>query len=156
MLLTLEGPQYDLLATERLVLNCMQRMSGIATLTHTINKSIAHTNCRLLDTRKTTPNFRYPEKWAVKIGGGMNHRMGLFDALMIKDNHIDFNGSIAATLNATKQYLEKHQLDLPTIVEVRNLEEIEACFAFSWIHRLLLDNMSPKALKIAVQFINGK
>lgn len=156
MLLTLEGPQYDLLATERLVLNCMQRMSGIATLTHTINKSIAHTNCRLLDTRKTTPNFRYPEKWAVKIGGGMNHRMGLFDALMIKDNHIDFNGSIAATLNATKQYLEKHQLDLPTIDEVRDLEEIEACFAFPWIHRLLLDNMSPKALKKAVQLINGR
>ena len=81
IILRLEGPQYDLLATERLVLNCMQRMSGIASLTHRINKKITHTNCQLLDTRKTTPNFRYPEKWAVKIGGGINHRIGLFDPL---------------------------------------------------------------------------
>ena len=156
VILRLEGPQYDLLATERLVLNCMQRMSGIASLTHRINKKITHTNCQLLDTRKTTPNFRYPEKWAVKIGGGVNHRIGLFDALMIKDNHVDFNSSIAATLKKTKQYLEKNQLDLPTIVEVRNFEEIEACFAFPWIHRLLLDNMSPAMMKKAVQIINGR
>lgn len=155
-ILILKGPQYDLLSTERLVLNCMQRMSGIASLTHRINKKINHTNCQLLDTRKTTPNFRYPEKWAVKIGGGINHRMGLFDTLMIKDNHVDFNGSIAAALKKIKQYLEKNQLDLPTIVEVRNFEEIEACFAFPWIHRLLLDNMSPAMMKKAVQIINGR
>ena len=156
VILRLEGPQYDLLATERLVLNCMQRMSGIASLTHRINKKITHTNCLLIDTRKTTPNFRYPEKWAVKIGGGVNHRMGLFDTLMIKDNHVDFNGSIKKTLKKTKLYLEKKKLDLPTIVEVRNLGEIEACFAFPWIHRLLLDNMSPAMMKKAVGIINGR
>ena len=156
VILRLEGPQYDLLATERLVLNCMQRMSGIASLTHRINKKINHTNCQLLDTRKTTPNFRYPEKWAVKIGGGVNHRMGLFDTLMIKDNHVDFNGSIEETLKKTKLYLEKKKLDLPTILEVRNLEEIEACFTFPWIYRLLLDNMSPAMMKKAVQLINGR
>ena len=156
VILRLEGPQYDLLATERLVLNCMQRMSGIASLTHRINKKINHTNCQLLDTRKTTPNFRYPEKWAVKIGGGVNHRMGLFDTLMIKDNHVDFNGSIKETLKKTKLYLEKKKLDLPTILEVRNLEEIEACFTFPWIYRLLLDNMSPAMMKKAVQLINGR
>ena len=97
-----------------------------------------------LDTRKTTPNFRYPEKWAVHIGGGNNHRIGLFDMIMIKDNHIDFNGSITKTLHKTQAYLAENKLSLKTIVEVRNLAEIEECFDFPWIHRLLLDNMSPE------------
>ncbi len=156
VVMTIEGPQYDLLATERLVLNCMQRMSGIASLTHRLSQKIAHTKCTLLDTRKTTPNFRYPEKWAVHIGGGSNHRMGLFDMIMIKDNHIDFNGSISKTLSKTQAYLVENKLSLKTIVEVRNLAEIEECFEFPWIHRLLLDNMSPQALKKAITLIQGK
>lgn len=156
VIMTIEGPQYDLLATERLVLNCMQRMSGIASLTHRLSQKIAHTKCVLLDTRKTTPNFRYPEKWAVHIGGGNNHRIGLFDMIMIKDNHIDFNGSISKTLQKTQAYLSENQLSLKTIVEVRNLTEIEECFAFPWIHRLLLDNMSPQELEKAIAFIQGR
>ena len=156
VIITIEGPQLDLLATERLVLNCMQRMSGIASLTHHLSQKIAHTKCKLLDTRKTTPNFRYPEKWAVNIGGGSNHRMGLFDMIMIKDNHIDFNGSISKTLYKTQAYLEENKLSLKTIVEVRNLTEIEECFKFPWIHRLLLDNMSPQELKKAIALIQGK
>ena len=156
VIMTIEGPQYDLLATERLVLNCMQRMSGIASLTHRLSQKITHTKCVLLDTRKTTPNFRYPEKWAVHIGGGNNHRIGLFDMIMIKDNHIDFNGSISKTLQKTQAYLSENKLSLKTIVEVRNLTEIEECFAFPWIHRLLLDNMSPQELEKAIAFIQGR
>lgn len=153
---TIEGPQLDLLATERLVLNCMQRMSGIASLTQRLSKKINHTACRLLDTRKTTPNFRYPEKWAVRIGGGINHRMGLFDMIMLKDNHIDFAGSVAEALDRTDNYLKQNNLELPVIVEVRNVKEIEACLSFDWIHRLLLDNMPPQALREALKLIDGK
>lgn len=153
---TIEGPQLDLLATERLVLNCMQRMSGIASLTQRLSKKINHTACRLLDTRKTTPNFRYPEKWAVRIGGGINHRMGLFDMIMLKDNHIDFAGSVAEALDRTDNYLKQINLKLPVIVEVRDVKEIEACLSFDWIHRLLLDNMPPQALREALRLIDGK
>ena len=153
---TIKGPQHDVLATERLVLNCMQRMSGIATLTKRICEQIKHTQCRVLDTRKTTPNFRYPEKWAVKIGGGKNHRMGLYDVIMIKDNHIDFNGSLQATLKRTEQYLKKNNLNIKTIVEVRNMEEINACMDFPWLHRLLLDNMRPSELAKAVAHIGNR
>ena len=153
---TKEGPQLDLLATERLVLNCMQRMSGIASLTQRLSKKINHTSCRLLDTRKTTPNFRYPEKWAVRIGGGINHRMGLFDMIMLKDNHIDFAGSVAEALDRTDNYLKQNNLKLPVIVEVRDVKEIKACLSFDWIHRLLLDNMPPQALREALRLIDGK
>ena len=153
---TIEGPQLDLLATERLVLNCMQRMSGIASLTQRLSKKINHTACRLLDTRKTTPNFRYPEKWAVRIGGGINHRMGLFDMIMLKDNHIDFAGSVAEALDRTDNYLKQNNLKLPVIVEVRDVKEIKACLSFDWIHRLLLDNMPPQALREALKLIDGK
>ena len=153
---TIEGPQLDLLATERLVLNCMQRMSGIASLTQRLSKKINHTACRLLDTRKTTPNFRYPEKWAVRIGGGINHRMGLFDMIMLKDNHIDFAGSVAEALDRTDNYLKQNKLKLPVIVEVRDVKEIETCLSFDWIHRLLLDNMPPQALREALKLIDGK
>ena len=155
-LLTIVGPQLDLLKAERLVLNCLQRMSGIATLTHRLVQKISHTHCQLLDTRKTTPNFRYAEKWGVKIGGGENHRMGLFDTLMIKDNHIDFNGSITKTLEKTEQYLNQKKLPLKTIVETRSLKEVKECFSFPWIHRILLDNMSTTELRKAVQFIDGR
>lgn len=153
---TVEGPQLELLATERLVLNCMQRMSGIATLTRQTADRIKHTSCTLLDTRKTTPNFRYPEKWAVLIGGGENHRMGLFDMIMIKDNHVDFCGSTTKALSKTKQYLEANNLNIPVIIEVRNQSEIKACLDFPWIHRILLDNMNPEVLKEGLEIIDGK
>ena len=116
-----EGNALSILAMERLVLNCIQRMSGIASLTNRYKKIISKTDCILLDTRKTTPNFRYPEKWAVLIGGGNNHRMGLHDALMIKDNHIDFGGGINLVLEKTKNYLTGLEKDYDVIVETRNL-----------------------------------
>jgi nicotinate-nucleotide pyrophosphorylase (carboxylating) len=153
---TVEGPQLELLATERLVLNCMQRMSGIASLTRQTADLIKHTSCTLLDTRKTTPNFRYPEKWAVLIGGGENHRMGLFDMIMIKDNHVDFCGSTAKALSKTKQYLEANNLNISVIIEVRNQSEIKACLDFPWIHRILLDNMNPEVLKEGLKIIDRK
>jgi len=153
---TIEGPQLELLSTERLVLNCMQRMSGIATLTHQTADLIKHTSCKLLDTRKTTPNFRYPEKWAVRIGGGDNHRMGLFDMIMIKDNHVDFCGSTAEALSKTKKYLEANDLNIPVIIEVRNQSEIKACIGFPWIHRILLDNMNPEVLREGLKIIDGR
>jgi nicotinate-nucleotide pyrophosphorylase (carboxylating) len=134
----------------------MQRMSGIASLTKQTASLIKHTNCKLLDTRKTTPNFRYPEKWAVHIGGGENHRMGLFDMIMIKDNHVDFCGSVDKALKKTKKYLENQNLNIPVIIEVRNEDEIKTCLEFPWIHRILLDNMNPNQIKRALKLINGK
>jgi nicotinate-nucleotide pyrophosphorylase (carboxylating) len=150
------GNSRALLATERLVLNCMQRMSGIAYKTYQLQQKIKHTRCRLLDTRKTTPNFRLPEKWAVHIGGGINHRMGLYDALMIKDNHIDFCGSLSETLNKTKSYLERKKITLPVVVEIRSLKELDEALGFEWIDRLLLDNHSTDELKKALKQIDGK
>jgi len=150
------GNARALLVTERLVLNCMQRMSGIAHKTHELSQKIAHTNCKLLDTRKTTPNFRLPEKWAVHIGGGTNHRMGLYDALMIKDNHIDYCGSLSSALEKTKSYLQKNNLNLPVIVEIRSRDELKEALPFSWIERLLLDNHTPEELQEALTLIGGK
>lgn len=140
---TVSGSVHTLLAAERVVLNCMQRMSGIATLTRSFQEKISHTNCKVLDTRKTTPNFRIPEKWAVTIGGGTNHRFGLYDAIMIKDNHIDFNGSIEAALESCKSYLQINRLKLPVIVETRNIDEVHQCVAVGGMNRILLDNMTP-------------
>ena len=151
-----KGPAQSLLATERLVLNCMQRMSGIATMTHRLCQMIRHTDCILLDTRKTTPNFRYPEKWAVAIGGGTNHRIGLFDALMIKDNHIDYCGSLGKALQKTRNYLDQIGKELPVIVETRNVNEVEQALEFPWITRILLDNMSPKKLIESIKRIDGR
>ena len=151
-----EGPSRSLLATERLVLNCMQSMSGIATLTRDLSNKISHTQCRLLDTRKTTPNFRHAEKWAVCIGGGTNHRMGLYDELMIKDNHIDYNGSLNETLKKVKTYLEQIHKKLAVVVEIRNLEELKTCLQFPWIYRILLDNMNAEQLQEALQINAGQ
>ena len=151
-----KGKAKSLLATERLVLNCMQRMSGIATLSHQLSQKIRHTGCKILDTRKTSPGFRYPEKWAVSIGGGYNHRMGLFDVIMIKDNHIDFCGGVSQALDKTKAYLDKNTLEIPVIVEVRNDHEIDQVKDFPWVKRILLDNMTSKILKENVEKINGK
>ena len=151
-----KGRAKSLLPTERLVLNCMQRMSGIATLSRRLSEKIQHTDCKILDTRKTTPGFRYPEKWAVSIGGGYNHRMGLFDAIMIKDNHIDFCGGVKPALIKTKAYLDQNQYDIPVIVEVRNDQEIAQVMDFPWVKRILLDNMTPKILAEKIEKINGK
>lgn len=154
-LAVLKGNTYAILSLERLLLNVLQRMSGIATVTHAIQQSISHTSCKLLDTRKTTPNFRIAEKWAVHIGGGMNHRMGLYDTIMLKDNHIDFCGGLENALQQTKAYLDELTNPVPVIVETRTLSDVRLCLDYPWINRILLDNMSTQELKEAVVLING-
>ena len=153
--LEINGPAYSILSVERLILNIMQRMSGISTLTSKLSKLISHTKCKILDTRKTTPGFRYPEKWAVLIGGGLNHRMGLFDAILIKDNHIDSSGSIENAIVSTKDYLDQNNLKIPVYIEVRNKEELDEVIKHNWIDRIILDNMSPVETKESVSFIQG-
>ena len=137
-------------------MNCMQRMSAIATKTRNLTNLISHTKARLLDTRKTTPNFRIPEKWAVKIGGGTNHRFALYDMIMIKDNHVDFAGGIENAIKAANSYLEANQKDLEIEVETRNLEEVKQVLEVGRIHRIMLDNMSIETMKEAVELIDGK
>ena len=151
-----EGNTRSILSTERLVLNCMQRMSGIATYTHHLNLLIKGTKANLLDTRKTTPLFRLAEKWAVAIGGGINHRFGLFDMIMLKDNHMDFAGGISKAILKTKKYLKENKLNLKVVVEARNLEEVKEALAAGGVFRILLDNMLPAQIKEAVQVIGGK
>ena len=152
-----EGNARSILATERLVLNTLQRMSGIASITNNLKEKIKSFNTVLLDTRKTTPNFRYPEKWAVKIGGGSNHRMGLFDAIMIKDNHIDYSNNLEDALYKTQIYIEKLKpKKIFVVVEIRKVFEINKILKFNWIDRILLDNMNVNELKKAVRLIDGK
>ena len=138
------------------MLNCMQRMSGIATLTREMASSISDLNTKLLDTRKTTPGFRAMEKWAVKIGGGENHRIGLYDMIMIKDNHIDFSNGIKEALASAQSYLQANQLDLPIAIEARTIEDVEAMLLYGGMDRIMLDNMSPSTLKDAVKIIEKK
>jgi nicotinate-nucleotide pyrophosphorylase (carboxylating) len=154
--LKVHGEASSILSAERLVLNCLQRMSGIATYTHNLNKMIAHTSAKLLDTRKTTPNFRLAEKWAVEIGGGKNHRFGLFDMIMLKDNHNDFAGGITASVNATKKYLKENNLDLRIEVETRNLEEVKETLEVGGVDVIMLDNMSVEEMKKAVDLIGDQ
>ena len=154
--LTVSGRAQSILQAERLVLNCMQRMSGIATGTHRLVQMIAHTKARLLDTRKTTPNFRLPEKWAVAIGGGTNHRFGLYDMVMLKDNHNDYAGGITQAITATHKYLKEKDLDLQIVVETRNLHEVELVLQTGGITRIMLDNMPPGQMREAVALINGR
>ena len=149
------GKAQSILQTERLVLNCMQRMSGIATLTHDWDSRLLGTKTKLLDTRKTTPNFRICEKWAVAIGGGTNHRYGLYDMIMLKDNHIDYNGSITNAVKMTKDYLKANKKKLKIEVETRNLQEVEEALK-SGVDRIMLDNMGVDDMKKAVKLINGK
>ncbi|HHZ65553.1 MAG TPA: carboxylating nicotinate-nucleotide diphosphorylase [Flavobacteriales bacterium] len=150
------GSTQSILKGERLVLNCMQRMSGIATLTREMASSISDLNTKLLDTRKTTPGFRAMEKWAVKIGGGENHRIGLYDMIMIKDNHIDFSNGIKEALASAQSYLQANQLDLPIAIEARTIEDVEAMLLYGGMDRIMLDNMSPSTLKDAVKIIEKK
>lgn len=154
--LIVRGKAASILSTERLVLNCMQRMSGIATKTAALSSKIAHTKAKLLDTRKTTPNFRMLEKWAVAIGGGVNHRFALYDMIMLKDNHIDFAGGIAQAIANTKNYLDRHQLDLKIEVETRSLDEVAQVLDIGGIDYIMLDNMDVHEMKKAVELINGK
>lgn len=151
-----EGNSQSLLTAERLVLNCMQRMSAIATKTSTYVKLIKNSKTIILDTRKTTPGIRTLEKWAVVIGGGENHRFGLFDMIMLKDNHIDFAGGIPKALEKTKEYLRKNRLILPIVVETRNLNEVKQAIAIDGIDRIMLDNFSIAETRRAVKLINGK
>ena len=138
-----EGRIHSILMAERLMLNCMQRMSGIATKVHHLKTMIAAYPAKILDTRKTTPNFRMAEKWAVRIGGGVNHRFGLYDMILIKDNHIKAAGGVSLALEATKQYCAKEKVNLPVVVEVKNQAELKEALAFDFVSRILLDNMTP-------------
>ena len=156
IILTVEGSSRSILKTERLVLNFMQRMSGIATKTANLNKLIEGTSAKLLDTRKTTPLLRQLEKLAVKIGGGVNHRFGLFDMVMIKDNHIDMAGGIEAAISRTKGHLASIGKDLKIEVEVRDFDELNEVLSVGGIHRIMLDNFHPDDEKKAVDLIAGR
>lgn len=156
VVLTVQGTSRSILATERLILNCMQRMSGIATRTHSLVSLIAGTGAQLLDTRKTTPNFRLPEKWAVTIGGGGNHRIGLFDMIMLKDNHIDMAGGIERAIKRTIDYLRAVNLKLRIEIETRNLVEVEEVLAVGGVDVIMLDNMSLADMREAVRLIGGR
>ena len=150
------GDAQSILKAERLVLNTMQRMSGIATRTHHIVGLLKGTNAKVLDTRKTTPGMRYLEKWAVRIGGGYNHRFGLYDMILIKDNHVDYSGGISNAINNTLQYLKDQNKKLQIEIEVRNLTELEDVLKTGGVNRILLDNFGPAQLKEAVNIIDGR
>lgn len=151
-----EGSSQKLLTAERLVLNVMQRMSGIATKTNYLQTLCKGTNAKVIDTRKTTPNFRFFEKWAVVIGGGANHRFGLYDMIMIKDNHIDFAGGIIKALDATHQYLKKTKKKLPIEVETRTLADVKLVLNKGGFQRIMLDNYTIADTKKAVALIGNK
>lgn len=153
---TLTGSSRNILIVERLILNFMQRMSGIATLTRRFVMELEGTGCRVLDTRKTTPTLRSIEKWAVRIGGGHNHRHGLYDMVMIKDNHADFAGGIPQAIRAAKEYLERRGLVLPIEVETRNIQEVEQVLAEGGVQRIMLDNHGFEDLRTAVARIAGR
>ena len=147
------GSSQAILTTERLVLNCLQRMSGIATLTAKIKKEIEGSSSIILDTRKTTPGIRFLEKWAVKIGGGQNHRFGLYDMIMLKDNHIDYAGGITAAIQRTNAFLISAKKDLKIEIEVRNTKELEEVLRVGGVDRIMFDNFSPENLKEALKII---
>jgi nicotinate-nucleotide pyrophosphorylase (carboxylating) len=153
---TVEGSARSILTSERLVLNCMQRMSGIATKTRRLVTLIKGTEAKILDTRKTTPNFRMLEKWAVIIGGGLNHRIGLYDMIMLKDNHIDMAGGIREAINRTKDYLRASNKNLKIEIETRNLDEVKQVLDTGGIDIIMLDNMDIATTKEAVKMIGGK
>ncbi|MEI6554040.1 MAG: carboxylating nicotinate-nucleotide diphosphorylase [Paludibacter sp.] len=151
-----EGKIQSLLQTERLMLNIMQRMSGVATRTREYVKALEGTKTRVLDTRKTTPGLRLLEKEAVKIGGGVNHRIGLYDMILLKDNHVDFAGGIAQAIQRTKAYLKEKGKDLKIEIEVRNFDELSQVMAEGGVDRIMLDNFTPENTRKAVEIIAGK
>lgn len=151
-----EGPAIGILTAERTALNYMQRLSGIATTTNQYVEIIKGTNAKLLDTRKTTPSMRLFEKYAVKVGGGYNHRIGLFDMIMLKDNHIDFAGGIEQAIRKSRQYLRDINKDLKIEIEVRSMEELETVMSVGQVDRIMLDNFTPKLTLEALKLIAGK
>lgn len=156
IVLYVTGSSQSILKSERLVLNAMQRMSAIATKTKKFVKLLEGTHTKILDTRKTTPGIRAIEKWAVKIGGGENHRFALYDMIMLKDNHIDFAGGIDQAIKKTKDYLKENNLDLKIIVEARDLDEIQQILDHQGIHRILIDNFDYAETEKAVSLIAGQ
>ena len=156
IIMTIEGSSRSMLSAERIALNFIQRMSGIATYTNSISKIISDLNTKLLDTRKTTPNNRIVEKLAVVYGGGTNHRFGLYDMIMIKDNHVDFAGGIRNAIEATNKYLKTNGKNLKIEIEVRNFKELEEALETGGIDRIMLDNFTPDELKNAVEKIDGR
>ena len=151
-----EGKIQSLLQTERLMLNIMQRMSGIATMTHRYAEQLKGTNTRVLDTRKTTPGMRILEKMAVKIGGGVNHRIGLFDMILLKDNHVDFAGGIDKAINRAKEYCKEKGKDLKIEIEVRNFDELQQVLDLGGVDRIMFDNFTPAMTKKAVEMVGGR
>ena len=151
-----EGSKQSILKAERIVLNAMQRMSAIATKTNFYVEILQGTNTKILDTRKTTPGFRALEKWAVAIGGGVNHRFALYDMIMLKDNHIDFAGGITKAITMTKNYLKQHQLDLPIVVEARDLDEISEILNNDGVYRILIDNFNYTDTQKAIELIGDQ
>ncbi|KIC02959.1 nicotinate-nucleotide pyrophosphorylase [Flavobacterium sp. JRM] len=156
IVLHVTGSSQSILKSERVVLNSMQRMSAIATKTNQYVQLLKGTNAKILDTRKTTPNFRVAEKWAVKIGGGQNHRFALYDMVMLKDNHIDFAGGITLAIAKTQAYLKENNLDLKIIVEARSLDEIREILQSDGVFRILIDNFNYEDTKKAVELIGDK
>ena len=156
IVLTAEGRITSLLRAERVVLNFMQRMSGIASTTQRYVSAISGTRCKVLDTRKTTPNLREIEKWAVRIGGGYNHRFGLYDMIMLKDNHVDFAGGIANAIEKANEYKQKNNLPLAIEIETRHLDEVREVLAIGGVDRIMLDNYSVENVSKAVDLINHR
>lgn len=154
--MVVEGKIQSLLQTERLMLNVMQRMSGIATMTRRYVKQLEGTRTRVLDTRKTTPGLRMLEKAAVKIGGGVNHRIGLFDMILLKDNHVDFAGGIDKAILRAKEYCKAHNKDLKIEIEVRSFDELNQVLAIGGVDRIMLDNFTPEDTRKAVEIIGGR
>jgi nicotinate-nucleotide pyrophosphorylase (carboxylating) len=152
----ISGRQQSILKAERLVLNIMQRMSGIATSTHEYVSQLKGLKTRILDTRKTSPGFRFLEKEAVRIGGGMNHRMGLYDMIMLKDNHIDYAGGIEKAILMTRDYLKNNNMNLKVEIEARNLEDVKKIISAGGVDRIMLDNFSIAETLAAVKEISGK
>ncbi|MFA5540090.1 MAG: carboxylating nicotinate-nucleotide diphosphorylase [Bacteroidales bacterium] len=153
---TVKGNAIGILSSERTALNYLQRLSGISSTTNIYVKAIEGTNTKLLDTRKTTPGLRLFEKYAVKIGGGYNHRMGLFDMIMLKDNHIDFAGGIENAITRANDYIRDNNLDIRIEIEVRNFNELKEVLSIGRVNRIMLDNFTPSDLKKAIEIIDGR
>lgn len=156
LIFILNGPARSMLTAERTLLNFMQRMSGIATQTRKYVDAVQDTHAKILDTRKTTPNMRLFEKYAVKIGGAENHRFGLFDMIMLKDNHIDFAGGIEKAIDTTHEYLKNNNLSLKIEIETRSLEEVKRVLAHGGVDRIMLDNFTPEQIREAAKLIDGQ
>jgi nicotinate-nucleotide pyrophosphorylase (carboxylating) len=154
--LLVKGSVHSILKAERLVLNCAQRLSGVATMANKVVKLIEGLNTKILDTRKTTPGIRFLEKWAVTVGGAYNHRIGLYDMIMLKDNHVDYAGGIEAAIKSTQKYLAENQLDLKVEIETRNISEVKEVLKIGGVNRVMLDNFTPRQITEAIALIGGK